>query len=458
MTTDKKEKKVVSKMDTESRNNIHKRITPAINDKGHLVLGGCDVGDLIKQFGTPLYALDQQYIEYMCTALVESVKKEYPHSLVCYASKALCCKALYQLTQKLGLGVDVASGGELFTAMAAGVDANKIYVHGNAKTANELTDCLTANVHAVVVDSLDEIEMLNNLAKNHGSSANKKQGVLVRVNPGVEAHTHAYIQTAKPDSKFGFSIESGEALKALQFIKTKSNLELLGLHCHIGSQIFDTDAFELAVDKMTDFLAILEKKHNIMCAELNMGGGFGIIYTDADKPLKPEVYVKNIATKLKDCIAKKGITALKLILEPGRSIVGEAGITLYNVTSIKDIKGIRKYIAVDGGMFESPRHALYQSKYTTTLALKANQPKTDTVTIAGKCCESGDIIAKDVALQSAQKGDIIAVLSTGAYNYSMASNYNRNLIPPVVLCNNGKAKYIVKPQTYNDLISRDEDL
>ncbi|MCL2847332.1 MAG: diaminopimelate decarboxylase [Firmicutes bacterium] len=444
--------KTIFKSDMNS--DIQARLTPSINNKGHLVLGECDCYDLVKEFGTPLYALDQQYIEYMSLALVNTAKKEYPNSLICYASKAMCCKALYQLVSRLGLGVDVASGGELYTAIIAGVDPNKIYVHGNAKTVAELSECLVADVHAVVIDSLDEIETLNNLALNHG----KIQGVLVRVNPGVEAHTHEYIQTAKVDSKFGFSVANGTAKQAINVVNNKQNLKLLGLHCHIGSQIFDTTAFELAVDKMTDFMVELKNNFKIEIEELNMGGGFGVIYTDEDKPLKPEIYVRNIVGKLKECIEKKSIKPPRLILEPGRSIVGEAGITLYNVTTVKEIPNVRKYIAVNGGMFENPRHALYQSKYTATLALKANEPKTETVTIAGKCCESGDILARDLKLQRAEKGDVLAVLSTGAYNYSMASNYNRNLIPPVILCNNGKAKYIVKPQTYEDLVARDEDL
>ena len=391
----------------------HERKTPTIDSTGQLVLGGVTANELVKKYGTPLYALDGDYIKYMATAMADAIKKEYPNSLICYASKALACKALYQLTAKLGLGADVASGGELYTALLAGVNPNDIYMHGNAKTLIELNEAISANIHAVVIDSFDEIELLDKLA----AAASKTQGVMLRVNPGVEAHTHEYIQTAKVDSKFGFSIEDGTALKAVETTLNKKNLKLWGLHCHIGSQIFETEPFCLALEKMTDFVAVIQKQLKASIIELNMGGGFGIMYTDADRPLDPYTYVKAIAQKLKSCIAAKNINPPRLILEPGRSIVGEAGITLYNITCIKKIPNIRTYVAVNGGMFENPRHALYQSKYDATLALKANKPKTEKITVAGKCCESGDILAKDVMLQKPETADILAILSTGAYNY-----------------------------------------
>ena len=421
------------------------------NAKGHLEIGGCDTVELTQKFSTPLYVLDYKKIEYEATSIVDAAKRFYPNSLICYASKALACTALYAITAKLGLGADVASGGELYTAMHAKVDPNGVYFHGNNKTDAELNLALSHNIHAVVVDNLDEIDALDALAKATG----KTQGILLRVNPGVEAHTHEYIQTAKVDSKFGFLIADGTALKAVKVASTKKNLKLLGLHCHIGSQIFDTKAFALAVDKMTDFIVQIKKTLKIEVAELNMGGGFGIKYTDDDKPLPASSFVEVIATKLNECIKSKGIIAPRLILEPGRSIVGEAGITLYTVGTIKTIPSIRTYVAVDGGMFDNPRHALYQAKYDACIANKYAQPKTDIVSIAGKCCESGDIVASNVKIQKPSRGDILAVFSTGAYNYSMASNYNRNLIPPIVLANDGKAEYIVKPQTYQDLVARD---
>jgi len=425
--------------------------TLCINKNGNLSIGGCDTQDLVKQFGTPLYVMDYAHIKNMANAMVEAAKLYYPDSLVCYASKALACLGMYQITASLGLGADVASGGELFTALQAGTNPQGIYFHGNNKTVSELTDALNADIHAVVIDSFDEITRLDALATQH----KKVQGVMIRVNPGVEAHTHEYIQTAKVDSKFGLSIQDGSALKAVAKVLEAKNLKLLGLHCHIGSQIFETEPFELAVDKMTDFIAVIAKTLNVHIQELNMGGGFGIRYTEEDKPLEPKAYVQAIAQKLKQAVKEKGLKAPRLILEPGRSIVGEAGITLYEIGTIKKIPDVRTYVAVNGGMYDNPRHALYQAKYAATLALKAAEPKTEKVTIAGKCCESGDILTKDVSIQKPSVGDILAVYSTGAYNYSMASNYNRNLIPPVVLAKEGSAEYLIKPQSYQDLIARD---
>lgn len=429
-----------------------KNIIYKTNTKGNLVIGGCDATDLARQFGTPLYCLDFTVIKDVILDMTNAISKEYPDSLICYASKALSCLGMYQITNSFNLGTDVASGGELYTALKANCDVSKIYFHGNNKTKKELSEAIDANIHAIVVDSEYEIELLNSLCK----VANKTQGVLVRVNPGVEAHTHEYIQTAKVDSKFGFSIENGTAQKIIKKIIESKNIKLLGLHCHIGSQIFETEAFELAVDKMTDFLVKLKSSLKIDIAELNMGGGFGIRYTNDDKPLKPSEYVKAICKKLKDCIKKKNIRPPKLILEPGRTIVGESGTTLYTVGAIKKIPDIKKtYIAVDGGMFENPRHALYTAKYAVATATDPNGKKTQIVSIAGKCCESGDILAKDVKIQDVKSGDLLAIFSTGAYNYSMASNYNRNAIPPVILCRQGRAEYLIKPQTYDGIVARD---
>jgi diaminopimelate decarboxylase len=257
------------------------------------------------------------------------------------------------------------------------------------------------------------------------------------------------------DSKFGFSISDGAALDAIRAVLSKRNLEFLGLHCHIGSQIFELKPFGLAVEKMTDFIKVIGAELKTSVKELNMGGGYGITYTSEDKPLAPAEYVAYIADKLKECVAAKKIAPPRLILEPGRSIVGEAGVTLYTVGAIKDIKEVKKYIAVDGGMFDNPRFALYQAKYEAVLAAKADAAPAETVTVAGKCCESGDILVEDARLPAAESGDILAVLSTGAYNYSMASNYNRHAVPPVVLVDGGKADYIVRPQTYADLANRD---
>lgn len=423
-----------------------------INEQGHLEIGGIDCVDLAKQFGTPLYVLDEQSIREVCKKYASALK-ECPDSLVCYASKALSTKAIYKIVQSEGLGADVVSGGELYTAASAGFDMDKVYFHGNNKSYDELVLAYKLGVHCIVIDNYNDIDLLTRISSENN---NAKIKCLVRVNPGVEAHTHHYIQTSLPDSKFGFSIADGSAFEAITAVIQNPALEFLGIHCHIGSQIFDDKPFKTAIDKMTDFAAKIYKELNTPVKELNLGGGYGIHYTSDDNPLPYEKYISGCINALKEMIKIKNIPAPRLVFEPGRSIVGEAGVTLYTVGSIKEIKGLKKYVAIDGGMFENPRYALYQAKYSCILANRANEKPEETVTIAGKCCESSDIIIEKAELPEAKTGDILAVFSTGAYNYSMASNYNRNPVPPMVLVNQGKAQYIVRPQTYDDIISRDD--
>ncbi|HEY8424025.1 MAG TPA: diaminopimelate decarboxylase [Clostridia bacterium] len=422
-----------------------------INQLGHLEIGGIDCVDLVKEFGTPLYVLDEQTIRDVCKKYVSALK-EYPDSLICFASKALSTKAIYKIVQSENLGADVVSGGELYTAASAGFDMNKVYFHGNNKSYDELVLAFKLGVHCVVIDNYNDIELLTRISRENN---NAKIKCMVRVNPGVEAHTHHYIQTSLPDSKFGFSMADGAAFEAVKTVIENQNLEFLGIHCHIGSQIFDYKPFIAAIDKMTDFAAKIYNELKTPVKELNMGGGFGIHYTLDDNPLPFEEYILGCIRALKEMIKTKNIPAPRLIFEPGRSIVGEAGVTLYTVGSIKEIKGLKKYVAIDGGMFDNPRYALYQAKYSCVLANRALDKPEEIVTIAGKCCESGDIIIEKARLPKAKTGDILAVFSTGAYNYSMASNYNRNPVPPMVLVNQGKAQYIVKPQTYEDLTARD---
>jgi diaminopimelate decarboxylase len=422
-----------------------------INSEGRLQIGGCDAVTLAHKFGTPLYVLDEERVRAVCRDFYAVLKDKYPDSLVCYASKALSCKAVYKIVASEGLGADVVSEGELLTALGAGFNADTIYFHGNNKSDSELKLAVGSGVHAVVVDSLYEAGRLDAVC----AAAGKRMRVLVRVNPGIDAHTHRFIQTTRVDSKFGFAIADGSALAAIGAILKTDNLDFTGLHCHIGSQIFELKPFKLAVDKMTDFIKTVATELNAGVSELNLGGGYGITYTDEDKPLKPSEYVDAIVEKLIDCIAEKALTPPRLIFEPGRSVVGEAGTTLYTVGAVKDIKKVKKYISVDGGMFENPRYALYEAKYEAMLANRALEKPVETVTVAGKCCESGDMLVKDAFLPKAEPGDILAVFSTGAYNYSMAGNYNRNRIPPMVLVKDGKADYIIRPQTYDELLSRD---
>ena len=434
---------------------IHTRDTLKINEKGHLEIGGADCVALAEQFSTPLYVFDEAYIRRMMRIYQDTINTEYQgKGLVLYASKAFSCEAVYSIARSEGIGVDVVSGGELYTALRAGFPADKITMHGNNKLPYEIEQALDARIGMIVVDSHSEADFIEWEAEKRGIV----QNVLIRINPGVEAHTHAYVQTATPDSKFGFSVANGAAEEMTGYVLSKPHLRLHGYHCHIGSQIFKKQSFVLAVRKNLAFMAEMKAKLGFEADSLNMGGGFGIWYAEGDAMIDVDGYadyLRALISTVKEGCAELGLRRPYLYLEPGRSIVGEAGITLYTVGAIKEIPGIRKYIAIDGGMFDNPRYALYQSKYTAILANRAAEDATELVSIAGKCCESGDLIGVDFNLPKANTGDILAVLSTGAYNYSMASNYNRNLIPPVVLVKDGKAEYIVKPQSYEDLVRND---
>ncbi len=434
---------------------MNERESLKINAKGHLELGGADCVELAQRFGTPLYLFDEAYIRKMMGVYRDTLAQKYEgKGLVLYASKAFSCQAIYRIADEENIGVDVVSGGELYTALQADFPAEKIYMHGNNKLDYEIGEALDAGVGCIVADAYSEIDKIDAEAKKRGIT----QTILLRINPGVEAHTHAFVQTATTDSKFGFSIADGTAEKATAYAMDKPHVHLAGYHCHIGSQIFEKQSFVLAVDKCMDFAAQMREKLHFTLETLNLGGGFGIWYTDEDRKIRPEGYAEYLEALI-DAVqrnaAEKRMPLPFLLIEPGRSIVGEAGVTLYTVGAIKDIPAVKKYIAVDGGMFDNPRYALYQSKYTPILANRAKEESTEIVSIAGKCCESGDIIAVNAALPKANTGDILAVFSTGAYNYSMAMNYNRNKIPPCVLVCDGKAEYIVKPQTYEDLNRND---
>ncbi len=434
---------------------MNERETLKINSKGHLEIGGADAVDLARQFGTPLYVYDEAHIRKMMGVYRDVLRKEYgENSLVLYASKAFSCKAIYRVADEENIGVDVVSGGELYTALQAGFPAKKIYMHGNNKLPYELSEALDAKVGCIVADSYSEIDMLDEMASERGIN----QRILLRINPGVEAHTHAFVQTATTDSKFGFSVQNGEAEKVTEYAMKKKNLRLEGFHCHIGSQIFEKESFVLAAEKCIRFATEMRNKLDFQLQTLNLGGGFGVWYTDEDKKLPADGYAEYlsalIAAVKRECAAQN-MPLPFLLIEPGRSIVAEAGVTLYTVGNIKEIAGVKKYVAVDGGMFDNPRYALYEAKYTPILANRATEVGTELVTIAGKCCESGDLIAVGVNLPKAERGDVLAVFSTGAYNYSMAMNYNRNLIPPCVFVKEGQADYVVKPQTYEDLTRND---
>ena len=434
---------------------MNARETLKINEKGHLEIGGADCVDLAQKFGTPIYLFDEEYIRRMMRVYRDTIERKYDgNGMVLYASKAFSCQAMYRIADEENIGIDVVSGGELFTAQKASFPMEKVYMHGNNKLDYEIGEALDAKIGCIVADAYSEIDKIDAEAEKRGMI----QNVLLRINPGVEAHTHAFVQTATTDSKFGFSIQDGAAARVTAYALTKKNICLKGYHCHIGSQIFEKQSFVIAVQKCMRFAAEMKEELGFTLQTLNLGGGYGVWYTDEDKKITPEGYAQYVETLIDEVKTQASALHLPLpflLIEPGRSIVAEAGITLYTVGAIKDIPGVKKYVSVDGGMFDNPRYALYQSKYTALLANKANEEATELVSIAGKCCESGDLIAVNVHLPKANAGDLLAVLSTGAYNYSMAMNYNRNLIPPCVLVRDGQAEYIVKPQSYEDLNRND---
>ena len=424
----------------------------SVNGKNHLVIGKNDTVELAKRFGTPLYVIDEELMRANCRVYKDAIDRYYGgNGLVLYANKAFCTGYTFKLTAEEGLGADVVSGGELYTAIKAGFPMDRVYFHGNNKTYDELVMAVENGVGNVIVDNIYELEMLNEIARERGVV----QKIMFRIKPGIDAHTHDYIRTGQIDSKFGVALENGEAFNIYAAATKMSNVKPDGLHCHIASQVFDVEPFCDAARVMMDFAGDLKDKLSIEINELNLGGGFGTRYTDKDDPIAYDEYIKAVSVVIKETAARRGIKVPFMLMEPGRSIVANAGITLYTVGGVKDIKDIRKYISVDGGMGDNPRYILYQAEYTAVTANRAGDPATDKVTIAGKCCESGDLIGEDMMIAPAKEGDILAVLTTGAYNYSMASNYNRIPRPAVVAVKDGEAKVIVRRETYEDIIRND---
>jgi diaminopimelate decarboxylase len=424
----------------------------SINEKGNLTIGGVDTIELVKDYKTPLYVIDETLIRENCGEFKNALDKYFNgNGMICYASKAFCCKEICRIMNEENIGLDVVSGGELYTAISVGFPTNRICFHGNNKTDDELTLAIRHGVERIVVDNITELERISALSVKH----HKTTGILLRIKPGVDAHTHEFIRTGQIDSKFGFALETGEAFEAIKKAIACENIELRGLHCHIGSQIFEIEPFQLAANVMLGLIAKVKNELGYEIKELNLGGGFGIKYTSEDSPKSYDTMLEQISqTVNKTCDFYK-INQPFIIFEPGRSIVGPAGITLYKVGSVKDIPNVRTYVSVDGGMTDNPRYALYKSKYDMLIANKAGQPKDFVATIAGKCCESGDLLGEGVLIQKPEVNDVLAVLSTGAYNYSMASHYNRITKPAVVSVNKGKIKLIVKRENIDDIIKND---
>lgn len=423
-----------------------------VNDSGHLTFGGCDTVELAKKYSTPLYLMDEDMIRKFCRRYKKSIESCYNgKGMVLYASKAFCCKEIYRILKSEHMGADVVSEGELYTAMSVDFPAENICFHGNNKSERELRLALEYGVGRIVVDNYYELVKLDELA----GKMKKKASVMFRIKPGIDAHTHDFIRTGQIDSKFGLALETGEAFEVISKTKQLPNVELKGLHCHIGSQIFDIDPFAEAADVMLRFMADIRDKLEINLTELNLGGGFGIKYTQDNDPVDYEKYMEMVSKRVKSVCTELDFELPFIFIEPGRSIAGPAGITLYTAGALKEIPDIRTYLPVDGGMCDNPRYALYKSEYEAVVANKAAQEKTETVTIAGKCCESGDLIGEGMKLQKARPGDIIAVCATGAYNYSMSSNYNRNLKPAVVMVSGGEDRLIVKRETLDDIVRND---
>ena len=425
-------------------------LSASVNAQDHLVLGGCDVVDLLAEFGSPLYVYDEATLRAMARSFTEAFTHRYPDSRVIYACKAFINVGLAKLLAGYGLGFDVVSGGEMAVLQAAGVSPASVYFHGNNKSAQELQEAVAWGVGRVVLDGFREIELLAGIAR----AAGRRQPVLIRVSPGVDPHTHHHTTTGVLDSKFGIPIVTGQAQEAVKQALASEHLDLQGLHFHLGSPIFELEPYVQAVQIALEFASQM-REEGLELREFSPGGGYAIAYTESDDPPLPEAYAEAIVSALKHGCDELGMAAPTLSIEPGRAMVGRAGVALYTVGSIKDVPGIRTYIAVDGGMGDNIRPALYSAQYEALVANRATQQATQTVTIAGKYCESGDVLVQDAHLAPVQEGDVVAIPASGAYAPAMASTYNLNGRPAIVLVSNGQARLLRRRETYADLMSAD---
>ena len=429
---------------------IHKHFD--VNEQGHLTIGGADSVELAKKHGTPLYVLDESCIREQCRTYIRAARECFGEdALPLYASKALCFTEIYRIAAQEGMGVDCVSGGELYTAKRAGFPTERIYFHGNNKTDRDICDAMDMGVGTFVVDNTDELYAVSREAVRRGIT----QRILLRITPGIDPHTHRAIVTGNVDSKFGSAIVTGQAIDIVKKAITAEGVDLVGLHCHIGSQIFDIEPFADAAHIMTEFIATIKNECGYEIRELNLGGGLGVRYTEYDREIDYANAIRQISAIVRELCSSLGISLPRVILEPGRSLVAAAGATLYTVGSVKEIPAFRNYVSVDGGMPDNPRYALYQSQYTALVANKASEPRTYRATLAGRCCESGDLLGENMEIQKPERGDILAVLVTGAYNYSMASNYNRLPRPPVVMVKDGVDRVVVRRESYEDIVRND---
>ena len=433
----------------ESTNQSIKPVTTKVNEKGNLEIGGCDLVELAEKYGTPLYVLDEVTIRSICNDYKDAFSS-YPKINMMYASKALCTLATSAILSKEGFGFDVVSAGEIYTVYKSGAPMDKVLFNGNNKTFDELNLALDLGVGRISADNFFELSLLNEIAK----SKNKTADILLRITPGIECHTHEYIQTGHLDSKFGFDLtQIDEAVELI--LNEYTNLKLHGLHAHIGSQIFETKVYHDEIEILVKELARLDEKFSLKLDEINIGGGLGVKYTEKDLPPSTFEIADVIIKSLNASIEKYKIEPPTLFIEPGRSIISTAGVTLYTLGSSKQVPKGKKYVAVDGGMADNPRPSMYRAEYLAQIANKPEQEASAEVTIAGRYCESGDILINGIKLPEIEEGDILCVYNTGAYNYSMASNYNRVQKPQMVLVNNSQSDIIVMRETLDDLISKD---
>ena len=425
-----------------------------VNDLGHLTFAGQDTVTLAQQYGTPAYLMDEDRIRYNCHLYMDAMKEALGEgSYPLFASKAACFKRMYEIMAEEGMAIDLVSGGEVYTALKANFPMERSFFHGNNKTDEDIAFAMDAGVGFFIVDSLFELDAIQAEAEKRGIV----QNVLLRLTPGIDPHTYEAVATGKVDSKFGVAIETGQAEVFVASAAMCANVKVRGYHCHVGSQVFDEEGsvYTDAAKIMLEFMAEMNEKYFLDADLLNMGGGYGVRYVDADPYVDIPANIHKVADYIRNLAAQLNVPMPKVLMEPGRSIVADAGMTLYTVGTVKKIPGYKNYASIDGGMTDNPRYALYESKYTVFLANRMNEENTFTCDVVGRCCESGDIIQPAVTMPEPDRGDIVAVCTTGAYNYSMASNYNRVPRPPVVMLREGNSYVAVKRETYADLVAND---
>ncbi len=417
----------------------------------NFIFAGCDTVKLAEKYKTPLYVMSEDYIKERLKEIKKDFLEKHEKTMAVYASKAFLTKEMARIVKESGIGMDVVSGGELYTAIQVDFPMEKIIFHGNNKTIDELELAIENNVGRIVVDHLEEIDMIEEIGKKY----NRKVHILFRISPGIDSHTHKYIQTGQVDSKFGIPLEEKSIKSAMEKVLKLKFTELVGFHFHIGSQISDNENHINAIRIMAQLIKKVKDDYGFIVKELNTGGGYGIHYSENEERKPLAYFTDSIIKEIEERCKEYGLERPLVIIEPGRWVVGEAGITIYTIGAIKEIPGIRTYVSVDGGMPDNPRPSLYEAKYEAVVINKLDKEPTDLVTIAGKCCESGDILIWDLKVPTLETGDKLAVLSTGAYNYSMSSNYNRIPRPAVVMISEGKDRLIVKRETYDDILRND---